>query len=111
MLVSGFVGLAFFVGFFASVGLGVLRQMRAIRDPADELAVLGRALLAALAGIAVTVFTVSSITTIPVVYWSVAGVAVAWAALAREPARAGGTTPAPAVRGAVLRPVPLGLRR
>jgi hypothetical protein len=73
--------------------------------------VLGRALLAALAGVAVTIFTVSSITTIPVVYWSVAGIAVGWLRLAQAPARAGDPAAAARVRAPVVRPVPLGLRR
>jgi O-antigen ligase len=111
MLVSGLVGLAFFLAFFASVGLALLRQLRALTDPADERSVLGRALLAALAGIAVTIFTVSSITTIPVVYWSVAGMAVGWLGLAQAPARAGDPAAAAPVRAPVVRPVPLGLRR
>jgi hypothetical protein len=49
--------------------------------------VLGRALFCALLGILVMIATTSSLTLIPVVYWSIAGLAQAYArvpALARE---------------------------
>lgn len=41
-------------------------------------------LLATLLGILITIFTVSSITFIPVVYWSLAGVAVAYVQMVRR---------------------------
>jgi hypothetical protein len=52
--------------------------MRAFPDKDDEQRQLGRALLATLVGILVIIFTVSSITIIPTVYWSVAGLGVAY---------------------------------
>jgi len=65
--------------------------MRNLPDRSGEPYLLGQALLATLLGILVIIFTVSSITLIPVIYWSVAGLGVAYArmvALARaaEPA-------------------------
>jgi hypothetical protein len=40
---------------------------------------LGQALIATLLGILVIIFTASSITVIPVIYWSVAGLGVGYA--------------------------------
>lgn len=80
----GLVGLSLFVLFFLSVLWGIRKTMRSFRDPNDELARLGRALFATLVGIMVIIFTVSSITIIPVVYWSVAGLGVAYAQMVRE---------------------------
>ncbi len=77
-LETGFVGLGLFVGFFALTLLGIYRAMRSIRDKDSEERLLGRALLATLLAILVTIFTVSSITVIPIVYWSVAGLGVAY---------------------------------
>ncbi|WP_397449718.1 O-antigen ligase family protein [Pseudomonas sp. NA-150] len=74
----GLVGLALFVAFFVTVLLGIRKAMRLFPDKDDEERRLGRALLATLAGIMVTIFTVSSISVIPVVYWSVAGLGVAY---------------------------------
>jgi len=79
---SGLVGLALFVGIFVCVSAGVAGAMRAVPDKTSELYRLGQTLLAVLAAILVIIFTVSSITVIPVVYWAVAGIA---AALRRSP--------------------------
>lgn len=75
----GIVGLALFLFFFVAVLGKVYRAMRLL--PNKELVEyrLGQALLATLVGIMVTIATVSSITFIPVVYWSVAGLGVAYA--------------------------------
>jgi O-antigen ligase len=77
-LSSGLVGLSLFVGFFMTV---VYRLWRAVEktkhhNPADKN--LGRGLLAALTCILVTIFTVSSITIIPTLYYLVAGLAVGY---------------------------------
>jgi hypothetical protein len=61
-----------------------------------EAALLGRALLATLLGILVTIFTVSSISVIPAIYWSLAGVGAAYARLlapAGSATRAGALIP------------------
>ncbi|MGE8385220.1 MAG: O-antigen ligase domain-containing protein, partial [Pseudomonas putida] len=50
----------------------------------DERRQLGRVLLATLIGILVIIFTVSSITFIPVVYWSIAGLGVAYIQMVRR---------------------------
>jgi O-antigen ligase len=74
----GLVGLGLFVGFFVLVLHGIYKAMRQSRSRDEEMYRLGRALLAALVGILVTIFTTSSIMIIPVVYWSVAGLGVAY---------------------------------
>ncbi|MBS1190924.1 MAG: hypothetical protein H6R10_2716 [Rhodocyclaceae bacterium] len=96
-LASGLVGLALFVSFFLAIAAGVYRAWRLARDPDDELHRLGRALLATLAAILTIIFTVSSITVIPIVYWSVAGLGLAYIGLSerRQPAVAA-LHPAPA---------------
>ncbi|KQV14370.1 ligase [Pseudomonas sp. Root329] len=80
----GLIGLTLFVVFFASVLLGIRKGMRSFPNQDDEARRLGRALLATLSGILITIVTVSSITVIPVVYWSVAGLCVAYAQMARR---------------------------
>lgn len=82
---SGLVGLVFFAGAFGCTLLvvrrGVLRSRRLL-DP--HLTVLGRLLLAAVATTMVIIYTVSSIGAIPVVYWPLLGLGVAYAALVKE---------------------------
>lgn len=90
----GLIGLAAFAGFFATALYGIRKGMRAFPNKDDEMRRLGRALFATLAGILVTIFTVSSITVIPVVYWSVAGLGVAYAQMARNLKRSKHTSPA-----------------
>lgn len=99
---NGLVGLSLFAGFFIAVAFGIFRGMRRLADRNDELYALGRGLLATLIGIMVTIATVSSITVIPVIYWSVAGLGVAFARML-----AGAKAPAAALQG---RP-PLSLQR
>jgi O-antigen ligase len=91
---SGLVGLSLFSGFFIAVAVGIFKGMRNLADRNDERYLLGRALSSTLLGILVIIFTVSSISVIPVIYWSVAGLGVAYArmlALAKVPAKAPGT--------------------
>lgn len=80
-LSTGLVGLALFAGFFISVAFGIFRGMRKLASRNDEMYSLGRGLLATLLGTLLTIATVSSITVIPVIYWSVAGLGVAYARL------------------------------
>ena len=82
-LEQGFVGLGLFVGFFALTLLGIYRAMRLIPDKDSEEYLLGRVLFATLLAILVMIFTVSSITFIPIVYWSVAGMGVAYTRMVR----------------------------
>jgi O-antigen ligase len=82
-LASGFVGLALFVGVFFSSGLRLAARL--VRDPDKdtEIHVIGRALLATLVGVMVTIATVGSENAIPVVYWCVAGACAAYVHRAR----------------------------
>lgn len=85
-LQNGFVGLGLFVGFFALVVISVYRAMSSLPNNDSEEHLLGQALLATLLAILVIIFTVSSISIIPIVYWSVAGVGVAYAQMVRKKA-------------------------
>lgn len=90
-LSSGLVGLSLFAGFFIAITAGIFKDMRNLADRNGELYLLGQVLFSTLLGILVIIFTVSSITVIPVIYWSVAGLCVAYArmlALAKVPAKA-----------------------
>jgi O-antigen ligase len=83
---SGLIGLGLFAGFFLSIALEIFRAMRRVPDKLDERYVLGQALLTVILGILIIIGTVSSVTIIPIVYWSMAGVGVAYASMmAREP--------------------------
>ena len=84
----GLIGLALLGGLSATVLLGTPKPMREFPNTYADQRRLGRALLATLAGILLTIFTVSSITVIPVVYWSVAGMGVAYMQMARRPKQA-----------------------
>ena len=79
----GVIGLSLFVAFFALTALGIIRGMRLIPNHSSEEYLLGRALLATLMAILVIISTVSSITFIPIVYWSIAGVCVAYAQMSQ----------------------------
>ena len=82
-LESGLIGLALFAGFFTTIVLGIRKSLRTFQDKDDETPRLGRALLATLLGVLLTIMTVSSISVIPVVYWSLAGLGVAYIQMVR----------------------------
>lgn len=83
-LESGIVGLGLFVAFFGLTLLGIYRAMRSIPDKDSEEHLLGRVLLSTLLAILVIIFTVSSITVIPIMYWSVAAMGIAYAQMVRK---------------------------
>jgi len=91
-LYSGMLGLGFFAGAFLFALRGLWKGLRVGHRHSPDTARLGRALLATLASIMFIIYTVSSISAIPVVYWSALGLAVAYASmmksLARSPANA-----------------------
>ena len=78
-LSSGLVGLSLFSGFFMAIAAGIFKAMRSLPDRSSELYPLGQVLLSTLLGIMIIIFTVSSIFAIPVIYWAVAGLGVAYA--------------------------------
>jgi len=77
-LEKGLVGVGLFIGFFASICWGIFRSFRRLPGANYEEWILGRSLLASLCGILLIIFTVSSVSIIPIVYWSVAGMGVAY---------------------------------
>lgn len=90
-LSSGLIGLSLFAGFFITVAIGIFKGMKNLGDKNDERYLLGRTLLSVLLAVMVIIFTVSSVLFIPVVYWSMAGLGVAYArmlALEKSPGRA-----------------------
>lgn len=74
---SGIVGLSLFVGFFASILVGLRRIFKFDSYLDLGLGDLARASLATLLAILVTIGTTSSIDFVPYVYWSFAGLCVA----------------------------------
>lgn len=85
-LAGGLLGLALFCGFFLVVLYELASAMRRAGDRDREAYALGQALFCALLGILVIISTTSSLTLIPIVYWSIAGLAQA---CARAPALSG----------------------
>lgn len=74
-LTGGLVTLFFFVGFFVSIVLQLFFVKR--KTPLSETdASIRRALIAAILGIMLIIYTVSSITFVPIVYWLVGGLGV-----------------------------------
>lgn len=86
---DGLVGLTLFVGVFLAAAVAIFRSMRSLADKEGESHVLGQALLATLFGILLIIYTVSSITVIPVIYWSVVGLGVGYAQMLRFASAAG----------------------
>jgi len=97
-LSSGLVGLSLFCGFFITVAAGIFNAMRKLEGADEETRILGQALLATLIGILLIIFTTSSITIIPVVYWSIAGLGVGFARMAALSAKASKTLQPPKMK-------------
>jgi hypothetical protein len=73
----GLLVMSLFVLFFILVAWGVFKKMR--KQPiGSESRLYGRSLIATLVGLLATIATVSDITIISVVYWSMAGLGVAY---------------------------------
>jgi len=77
-LESGLVGLCLFVGFFLVVLRGIHTGMKIETNRDSDYYLLGRVLLCSLVSILFTIATVSSITFIPIVYWSVGALGIAY---------------------------------
>ena len=80
----GLVGLSLFFGIFATVLLGINRSRKKIADKASELNLMGRSLIATIMAILVMIVTVSSISAIPIIYWSFAGLGVAYMQIVKK---------------------------
>ena len=74
----GLVGLFLFLGVFAVVIYGIVRKMKRIADKEDERYILGEALLSVSSVSLLIIGTVSSVSVVPVVYWTVVGVCIAY---------------------------------
>lgn len=81
---TGIVGLSLFLAFFMFVLLGISRAMRSIQDKNSEAYLLGQALLSTQIAILVIIFSVSSITIIPMMYWCMAAVGVAYSEMVQK---------------------------
>jgi O-antigen ligase len=88
-LSTGLVGLGLFVSFFARILRGIYRAMYSISNKNSEEYLLGRALLSTLSAILLIIFSVSSISFIPIVYWSFAGLGVAYSQMVYKNANQG----------------------
>lgn len=77
-LEQGITGLILFVWFFALALIAIFKSMILIKDKGSEEHLLGQSLLATLLAILVTIFTVSSISIIPIVYWIVSGLGIGY---------------------------------
>ncbi len=81
-LFYGAIGVSLFVGFFISVLIHINRaRQQPFSNP--EAALLGRSLLATLAGALLIIATVSNVGVIPTLYWSLAGMGMAYSFLSR----------------------------
>lgn len=74
---SGVVGLALFLGVLLGNAWAVWQCQKCWPAGSPE-KLLGRSLLASMAGAMVTIFTVSSISLVPIVYWCLAGLGLAY---------------------------------
>lgn len=74
----GIIGLGFFVGAFVFAALHTVQAIRRARTGADHAVLLGRALLSVLMSIMLTIYTLSSMGAVPIIYWIFLGVSVAY---------------------------------
>ena len=75
---SGLVGVTLFSMAFVSNLLGLFGHLRRLEDKTSEEFAIGRALLATLFGVMVSIATLSSIDAVPVVYWCLVGICSAY---------------------------------
>ncbi|MES9899577.1 MAG: O-antigen ligase family protein [Sedimenticola sp.] len=83
-LESGLVGVTLFSCFFLWISLGIISSLRRLPDKKSDEYLLGRSLLATLIAILVIISTVSSIAIIPIIYWSVAALGVAYTLMIKK---------------------------
>jgi hypothetical protein len=79
-LTYGLVGLGLFIGVFLSGGIKVWLVLRSTSE-SSEFCLLGRCLLASLAGILITIGTASSVSFVALLYWIVAGLCARYSEL------------------------------
>ena len=83
-LEAGYVGLSLFVGIFVTVICGIRKNMKLVIDKKNPLHILGRSLVAILLGIMITIATASSIGVLPVIYWALLGIGVAYGQIIKQ---------------------------
>jgi hypothetical protein len=82
LLQYGYVGLFLYCGFFVSILYSLAQILYGFKEK-NDLHVLGCTFFSILIGILITIYTVSSISFIPSVYWIFAGMATAYVNLVR----------------------------
>jgi O-antigen ligase len=75
---QGLVGLFLFLGFFLSVLSATYKATKSLPKKSEE-RICGSSLIASLFGVLVTIYTVSTIGVIPIIYWSLAGLMLSYA--------------------------------
>lgn len=84
VLAYGVFGLLLFVGLFVSLLWQCQRTIKALPDDATDLIRMGRCLFAMLVATMFVIFTVSSIDYIPVIYWTLIAMTVAYLNVAKQ---------------------------
>jgi len=87
-LQAGMVGLAFFVGMFVFALKNVRQAYLKAAPLGPQVHLLGRALFATLGATMLVIYTVSGISAVPTVYWSLVGLCVAYAAFVQRELKA-----------------------
>lgn len=82
-LSRGLVGLALFVGFFLLVLWRTYKTMRRFPKKSEE-HLCGRSLIACLIAILVTIYTVSEVGIISIIYWSLAGLMLSYSRIIKS---------------------------
>lgn len=77
-LERGYAGLILFLSIFISVIMAIRKSMKSIIDKKDQLHLLGRSLVAILLSIMFMISTTSSIASLPIIYWSILGLGIAY---------------------------------
>lgn len=78
LLEHGLVGLSLFISFFVILIFKLATAILKPTDSTDDMQLVGRVLLASIVATMVTITTVSSILVLPVVYWAVGGLSLAY---------------------------------
>lgn len=82
-LSGGMVALFLFSGFFIACAWGVWQAIKVLKNQ-PSLLLLGKSLFVTLLGSMVIIYTVSSILIIPIIYWMLGGMCVAYSSVVRS---------------------------
>ena len=74
----GLVGLTLFIAFFFYVLKNIYRAVRSLNEDKQELQLLGRVLFSTIVAALVIIGTVSSISHVPILYWILGGIGIAY---------------------------------